>query len=38
MSGTPETMIDLTGYMPGLYIIVIFDNQEVKTFRYSLVK
>jgi hypothetical protein len=38
MSEDAETVIDISGYAPGLYIVVVSGNQGIRTFRYSLVK
>jgi hypothetical protein len=37
-SGSSETMVDISDYPAGMYIIVLFLDDGVKTAKYSLIK
>jgi hypothetical protein len=36
--GDSEALVDISGYPAGFYIIVLYLNNDIKTFKYSLVK
>jgi hypothetical protein len=36
--GDSETLIDITAYPAGLYIIILYRDDGIKTFKYSLIK
>ncbi len=37
-SGTAETLVDISAYPSGMYIIVLYLDDGIKTFKYSLIK
>jgi hypothetical protein len=37
-SGSPETQIDITSFPAGMYIIVLYMDEGIKTIKYSLIK
>ncbi len=37
-SDNTETLVDISGYPTGLYIIVLYRDDGIKTFKYSLIK
>jgi hypothetical protein len=37
-SGSSETMVDISDYPAGMYIIVLYLDDGVKTVKYSLIK
>jgi hypothetical protein len=37
-SGSSEILVDISDYPPGLYIIVLFLDDGIKTIKYSLIK
>ena len=37
-SGSPETLIDISDSPPGMYIILLYLNDGIKTIKYSLIK
>ena len=36
--GDSETLVDISGYPTGLYIIVLYRDDGIKTIKYSLIK
>lgn len=37
-SGSSETLVDISDYPPGMYIIVLYLDDGIKTIKYSLIK
>ena len=37
-SGDSETLVDISGYPTGIYIIVLYRDDGIKTIKYSLIK
>jgi len=37
-SGSPETLIDISDSPPGIYIILLYLDEGIKTIKYSLIK
>jgi hypothetical protein len=37
-SGSTETLVDISGYPAGIYIIMIYLDDGIKTIKYSLIK
>jgi hypothetical protein len=37
-TGSDETLVDISEYPPGIYIIVLYLDDGIKTFKYSLIK
>jgi len=37
-SGSSETLVDISSYPAGMYIIVLYMDDGTKTFKYSLIK
>ena len=37
-SGSPETLIDISDSPPGMYIILLYLDDGIKTIKYSLIK
>ena len=37
-SGSSETIVNITGYPSGLYIIVLYRDDGIKTIKYNLIK
>ncbi len=37
-SGGSETLVDISGYPTGIYIIVLYRDDGIKTIKYSLIK
>ena len=37
-SGDSETVVDISGYPTGIYIVVLYRDDGIKTIKYSLIK
>jgi hypothetical protein len=37
-SGSSETLVDISSYPAGMYIIVLYMDDGTKTFKYGLIK
>jgi len=37
-SGDSETLVDISGYPAGIYIIILYRDDGIKTIKYSLIK
>lgn len=37
-SGSPETLVDISDYPAGMYIIILYLDDGIKTVKYSLIK
>lgn len=37
-SGDSETLVDISGYPAGIYIIVLYSDDGIKAFKYSFIK
>jgi hypothetical protein len=37
-SGDSDTRVDISGYPAGMYIIILYRDDGIKTIRYSLIK
>jgi len=37
-SGDSETMVDISGYPTGMYLIILYRDDGIKTVKYSLIK
>lgn len=38
ISGSTETLVDISSYPSGLYIIILYFNDGIKTIKYTLIK
>jgi hypothetical protein len=38
VSGDSDTLVDISGYPPGMYIIILYRDDGIKTIKYSLIK
>ena len=38
LSGSSGTLVDISGFPAGMYIIVLYTDNGIKTFKYSLIK
>jgi hypothetical protein len=36
--GYSDTLVDISGYQPGMYIILLYLDDGVRTIKYSLIK